>query len=134
MKNIVLVVAILALAVVAVSVLAPGNPLSRLFRSKEAVVVTSSNDDSSLSAGGLASPVESTRTLDIITVLPQDAIPAILSPKFLSRDEADAQMSDDEQVIGVSINGDHRAYSVPFLSRREIVNDVVGGKPVAVTW
>ena len=134
MKNIVLVVAILVLAVVAVSALAPGNPLSRLFRSKEAVVVTPSNDGSSQSAGGLASPTENTRTLDIITVLPKDAIRAILSPSIVSRDEADRQMSDDEQVIGLSINGDHRAYSVPFLSRREIVNDVVGGKPVAVTW
>ncbi len=134
MKNIVLVVAILALAVVAVSALAPGNPLSRLFRSKEVVVVTSDNDESTLSAGGLASPTDSARTLEIITVLPQDAIPAILSPTFLSRFEADEQMSDDELVIGVSINGDHRAYSVPFLSSREIVNDVVGGKPVAVTW
>ena len=134
MKNIVLVVAILALAVIAVSVLAPGNPLSRLFLSKEVVVVTPNNDDSSLSAGGLASPTESVRTFEIITVLPQDAIRAILSPTFLSGDEADAQMSDDEPVIGVSINGDHRAYSVPFLSSREIVNDVVGGKPIAVTW
>jgi len=35
MKNLVLVVAILTFAVIAVSVLAPGNPMSRLFRSKE---------------------------------------------------------------------------------------------------
>ena len=33
-----------------------------------------------------------------------------------------------------SIEGDARAYSVPLLSRHEIVNDVVGGKPIAVTW
>ena len=43
-------------------------------------------------------------------------------------------MADDELVIGVSIDGDHRAYSVPHLSRHEIVNDVVGGRPIAVTW
>ena len=134
MKNIVLIVAIVALGVIAVSAVAPGNPLSRLFRSKEVVVVTPSNDDSNLSAGGMVNPTESPRTLEIITVLPQDAIRAILSPTFLSRNEADAQMSDDEQIIGVSINGDHRAYSVPFLSSREIVNDVVGGEPIAVTW
>jgi hypothetical protein len=71
---------------------------------------------------------------DIITVLGYDAIPAILEPKIVSIEEADEWMAPSEQVIGLSINGDHRAYSIPMLSRHEIVNDTVGGKPVAVTW
>ena len=71
---------------------------------------------------------------DIITVLGYDAIPAILEPKIVNIEEADEWMAPSEQVIGLSINGDHRAYSIPMLSRHEIVNDTVGGKPVAVTW
>ena len=71
---------------------------------------------------------------DIITVLGYDAIPAILEPNMVSIEEADEWMAPSEQVIGLSINGDHRAYSIPMLSRHEIVNDTVGGKPVAVTW
>ena len=43
-------------------------------------------------------------------------------------------MASDERVLGVSINGDHRAYPLNLLSRHEIVNDTVGGVPVAVTW
>ena len=43
-------------------------------------------------------------------------------------------MDDDEKVLGVSINGESRTYSIPMLSRHEIVNDVVGGVPIAVTW
>ena len=43
-------------------------------------------------------------------------------------------MDSYEPVLGVSLNGDHRAYSVRILSRHEIVNDVVGELPVAVTW
>ncbi|MDA1257370.1 MAG: DUF3179 domain-containing protein, partial [Chloroflexi bacterium] len=39
-----------------------------------------------------------------------------------------------EPELGVSINGDSRVYSIPFLSGREIVNDTVGGVPIAVTW
>ena len=74
------------------------------------------------------------RDLEIITLLPKDAIPAILEPEFLTVAEADEQMQDDELVIGVSIDGDSRAYSVNMLSRHEIANDVVGGKSVAVTW
>ena len=72
--------------------------------------------------------------LELVTLLGFDAIPAILKPNLVSADEADSRMAPVEQVLGLSINGDHRAYSVPQLSRHEIVNDVVGGVPVAVTW
>ena len=74
------------------------------------------------------------RTVTMQTVLSKDAIPSIDDPQFVSPETADSQYDDDELVIGVNINGDARAYSVPLLSRHEIVNDVVGGKPVAVTW
>ena len=73
-------------------------------------------------------------SLDIKTLLPFDAIPAILDPVFVDAEEADKWFSPDSLVLGLSINGDHRAYSIPLLSRHEIVNDTVGGKPVAVTW
>ena len=71
---------------------------------------------------------------EIVTLLPPDAIPAISDPSFVSAEEAGDQYDRDELVLGVEIDGDARAYSVPLLSRHEIVNDVVGGKPIAVTW
>jgi len=71
---------------------------------------------------------------DVVTVLPRDAIPAIVQPQFVKGGEPRAQMSKDERVLGLSLNGDHRAYPVLILSVHEIVNDVVGGVPVAVTW
>ena len=74
------------------------------------------------------------RDLEIVTLLHKDAIPAILEPEFLTMAKANEQMTDDELVIGLFIEGDSRAYSVNMLSRHEIVNDVVGGKPAAVTW
>ena len=72
--------------------------------------------------------------LRIITVLGKDAIPAILDPQFITAAEAASEMEPSERVIGVSIDGEHRAYPLNLLSRHEIVNDTVGGKPVAVTW
>ena len=72
--------------------------------------------------------------LKLVTVLGYDAISAILDPAFVSVAEAMDWMEPDEQVLGLSINGDHRAYSVRMLSRHEVVNDIVGGTPVAVTW
>jgi hypothetical protein len=72
--------------------------------------------------------------LEIVTLLPQDGIPAIDNPEFLSAEEADSEYAPDELVIGVNYEGDARAYSIPFLSGHEIVNDTVGGKKIAVTW
>ena len=77
---------------------------------------------------------DSVVSLDIITVLGKDGIPSIDNPRFVGPGEADQQMLSFERVLGVSINGDHRAYPLNMLSRHEIVNDTVGGVPVAVTW
>ena len=74
------------------------------------------------------------RELEIVRLLGKDAIPAILEPEFVSVSEADRWMSPEEGVLGVSIGGEDRAYPISMLSRHEIVNDVVGGEPVAVTW
>ncbi len=73
------------------------------------------------------------RPEDIVTVLPKDAIPAILSPSFEEGSEV-SWLKGKDAVIGIEINGDSRAYPVPILSRVEIVNDKVGGIPIAVTW
>ena len=74
------------------------------------------------------------RVLEIIDILPKDGIPSIDNPSFLGVSEASTQMGQQDLVIGVSLNGEHKAYSTAFLSSREIVNDTVGGVPVAVTW
>ena len=75
------------------------------------------------------------REWDIVSLLPPDAIPAIDNPIFFETlDRADAMYDDDEIVLGVEIDGDARAYSVPLLSSHEIVNDTVAGNPIAVTW
>jgi hypothetical protein len=82
---------------------------------------------------GTAAHAADLRPEDIVTVLPKDAIPAILSPSFDEGDKA-AWLSGQDAVIGVEIDGDSRAYPVATLSRHEIVNDRVGGMPIAVTW
>lgn len=99
-----------------------------LRRPTESVTVVDS-DNSSEAPSGAAE-----RTLDIVTLLPRDAIPAIDDPRFYSAAEADAEYAPDELVLGVSLNGDSRAYSTGLLSRHEIVNDTVGGQKIAVTW
>ena len=72
--------------------------------------------------------------LEIVTLLPPDAIPAFTFPDYYSVKEANQEYVPEEMVIGVEFNGDARAYSVSLLSRHEIVNDTVGGIHLAVTW
>ena len=65
---------------------------------------------------------------------PRDGIPPIDEPKFIDFDEADRYLGRLEPVISFEINGDVRAYPLQILTWHEIVNDVVGGVPVAVTF
>lgn len=62
-----------------------------------------------------------------------DAIPSIDRPCHEQPEEATA-LADSALVIGVDHGGEARAYPVDLLSLHEVVNDVVGGLPVAVTW
>lgn len=65
---------------------------------------------------------------------PRDGIPSIDDPQFISIEEADTWLADREPVQIVEINGDARAYPTQILMWHEIVNDEVGGEPVAVTY
>ena len=64
---------------------------------------------------------------------PKDGIPSIDNPQFITVAEQQ-DLAATEPVIGLSINGDARAYPLRILTWHEIVNDTVGGVPVAVTY
>ena len=65
---------------------------------------------------------------------PKDGIPAIDAPQFISTASARTWLNDDEPVIVLRIGRDARAYPLQILMFHEIVNDEVGGLPVAVTF
>ncbi len=65
---------------------------------------------------------------------PPDGIPAIDQPKFVSVGEADGWLKDREPVVALEVAGDARAYPLQIMTWHEIVNDTVGGRPVAVTF
>ena len=64
----------------------------------------------------------------------RDVIPPIDAPKFVAAAEADAWLNDREPVVAYGNNGEVRAYPLQILTWHEIANDVVGGRPVAVTF
>lgn len=65
---------------------------------------------------------------------PPDGIPAIDDPSFESISEADEWLGEDWPVMLFELNGDARAYPLAILIHHEIVNDVVDGSPVALTF
>ena len=65
---------------------------------------------------------------------PRDGIPSIDDPQFVSPEEASEWLAGNEPVISVEIEGEARAYPLQILTWHEIVNDEVGGVPVAVTF
>ncbi|MCZ6761062.1 MAG: DUF3179 domain-containing protein [Gemmatimonadetes bacterium] len=80
----------------------------------------------------------SRHTVDLSEIVsagpPKDGIPAIDRPMFVSVEEADRWLDDREPLALVAI-GDHvKAYPLQILIWHEIVNDVVGGVPVVVTF
>lgn len=64
--------------------------------------------------------------------MPWDSIPAIERPRFI--DPATAPLTPSDPVVALEIKGEPRAYPVAILSYHEIVNDVVAGRPVVVTF
>ena len=97
-------------------------------------------DTATSSAPPVAAPVRATPgsapedEYRIVTLLPPDAIPSIDDPQFYDVNEAGQEYHPDELVLGVEFGGEARAYPIGLLARHEIVNDTVGGQPIAVTY
>lgn len=63
----------------------------------------------------------------------RDCIPSIDRPKFVSAAGAD-YLDDDDIVLAISWKGEHRAYPTRILDQHEIVNDVIAGTAIAITY
>jgi len=63
----------------------------------------------------------------------KDGIPALMNPVFVDADDA-TFLSDRDRVLGISLNGVTRAYPIRILNYHEIVNDVLNGAPVVVSY
>lgn len=81
------------------------------------------------------------RSIDLTELLlgigmpdPRDAIPPIDDPIFESLDDAAEWLDSRAPGMLVSIGGESRFYALSILHRHEIVNDRIGGIPVAVTY
>jgi hypothetical protein len=74
------------------------------------------------------------RYSEILTGQTKDGIPAIDTPHFVDVGEGDAFIKPVEPVIALQVGDDVRAYPIQIMIWHEIVNDTVGGVPVAITF
>jgi len=65
--------------------------------------------------------------------LGKDGIPSIDNPMIIAADRA-GDLTPKGPVISLSINGEARAWPLRYLIWHEIVNDELGGVPIAVTY
>ncbi|TKX64983.1 DUF3179 domain-containing protein [Halorubrum sp. GN12_10-3_MGM] len=65
---------------------------------------------------------------------PPDGIPAIEDPQFAEATDPPALLDDGDPVFGVVLGGEAKAYPQSVLVWHEIVNDVIAGTPVSVTY
>jgi hypothetical protein len=65
---------------------------------------------------------------------PKDGIPSIDDPKYVSVEDADEWIQDNELVLGMIYKGVKRVYPLQVLVWHEIVNDWIAGDPVLITY
>ncbi|KAA0232286.1 DUF3179 domain-containing protein [bacterium] len=63
-----------------------------------------------------------------------DGIPPLESPRMVTPAVASSWIRESDQVIGVELNGDSRAYPRRIIDWHEMVNDTVGGIPVSLAY
>lgn len=54
-------------------------------------------------------------------------------PEFVKPEEA-TYLAPNDLVLGLSINGEHKAYPTNLMWFHHVANDTIGGEPVAVTY
>ncbi len=78
----------------------------------------------------------------VVRAMNRDGVRALVTPTMIdaaevdrfNREERGKMLVPDDRVIGVEISGDARAYPLRLMRWHEVVNDVVGGEPIAVTY
>ena len=55
------------------------------------------------------------------------------NPDFIAADEA-VFLDADDLVLGLTIEGESRAYPISMMTYHHIVNDTIGGRPILITF
>jgi hypothetical protein len=70
----------------------------------------------------------------LFQLVPPEKILRLEQPAFVSRALADGYMGEFEPVIGIAGREQVKAYPVWMLDGYSVINDVIDGRPIVVTW
>ena len=78
----------------------------------------------------------------IVRAMAQDGVRTLLEPATIGAADVDRYNEEergkllvsDDRIIGIAIGGETRAYPLRLMRWHEVVNDIVGGRPIAVTY
>ncbi|MFT4537834.1 MAG: hypothetical protein ACI841_000084 [Planctomycetota bacterium] len=65
--------------------------------------------------------------------VPRDSFDVLDMPELVAASEQ-GTLTPDEYVLGVSLDGEARAYPIGALGSSELLNDTCGGIPIAASW
>jgi hypothetical protein len=65
---------------------------------------------------------------------PKDGIPSIDSPRFVTVEEADEWIEDNELILAMIYKDIKRVYPLQIMVWHEIVNDEIAGDPILITY
>lgn len=92
----------------------------------------SSESPSATIAASVSTPA-SRRKAEIIPDVPKDAIPPLDFPRYEAAADV-GYLEEEDFVLGFIEGEDARAYPFKIMNFHEIVNDVIGGRPVVITY
>ena len=121
MKSGIVLLVIIAVAAVLISIFIGTN--------RSAEEKTTVSEKSISETGSRVSPEEI-----VSGGVPKDGIPSIDNPQFVSINEANQWLSDNEPGIAFSWSNDHRFYPYQILVWHEIVNDTIAGRKILITY
>lgn len=81
-----------------------------------------------------AVPSPTTETLSYEQKVPFGVVQVLEMPETVAATGAAGHITPNDLVMGMEINGEHRAYPIGLMRRYEIANDTLGGEAIAVTF
>lgn len=64
----------------------------------------------------------------------RDDFPVLNFPKMSTVEEAKEIVRPTQWIIGISHNGEQKAYPISVMGIHELANDKIGGLPITVCW
>lgn len=64
----------------------------------------------------------------------REYFPALIEPEFITSDQIDGWLHEKDNVLAVKVGEEVKVYPIKLLLQHEIVNDVVGGKPIFTAY